>query len=190
MTALGEGLRPPDPYRVRGVPVGPPTTPPARPARRFCPNNDQPRWLWWGYHCSQEHELQRRYGIGCDDYWRMFQAQSGRCGICRRQPAKGRRLVVDHDHDTGAIDGLCHFGCNRALSTSLRRYLADPPGRRFGLAVAPAKLTRIQERDEATRQRAKERAERRKATKIRAGAPSLLPRLKAMTERGADRGER
>jgi hypothetical protein len=129
--------------------------------------------------------LQRRYGIGCDDYWRMHEAQGGRCAICRRPPGEGRRLVVDHDHDTGAIDGLCHFGCNRALSTNLRRYLTDPPGRRFGLAVTPAKLARIQERDQATRRRAEERAEQRKAAKTKAGALSLLPKLKAMTERGA-----
>jgi hypothetical protein len=129
------------------------------PVRTYCPNTGpRPGWLPpREFHCTQDHRLQRVYGITCDDYWALFERQDGRCGICRLPPWPGRRLVVDHDHDTGLIDGLCHFGCNRRLTTDLRRYLADPPGREARLAVAPAKLRVIQERDDAKRKRAEQR---------------------------------
>jgi len=61
--------------------------------------------------------------------------------------------VVDHDHRTGGVDGLCHFGCNRRLHDRLRQYLADPPGRALGLWIAPAKLKAIQDADTAKRKR-------------------------------------
>lgn len=161
MTApLGEGLRPLDHVVVQGGLDGPPPT----PARRFCPATTRPTWLPpRQFHCQLDHHTQRTYGITCDDYWHLFERQDGRCAVCRHPPGQGRRLVVDHDHDTGLIDGLCHFGCNRRLSTAIRRYLTDPPGRHLDLAVAPAKLKTIQERDDAKRKRAAERAAERRA---------------------------
>ena len=153
------------------------------PARRHCPNTDRPDWLPpCNFHCAQDHYLQSTYGITCDDWWELFERQGGRCAICG-QPGKGRRLVVDHDHDTGSIDGLCHFGCNRRLQARWRRYLADPPGRQLGLRVAPAKLRAIQADDRAKRAReAGQRAKR--ATDRPTEPPSMLARLQAMTKQG------
>ena len=132
-----------DPEGVRQGQVGPFYTP---GPRIHCPNSGpRPAWLLDKFHCAQDHALQQRYGITCDDYWGLFQRQDGRCAICRGKAGEGRKLVVDHDHDTGAIDGLCHFGCNRRLAQVFRRYLADPPGRRVGLVVPAAKLRRIEE---------------------------------------------
>lgn len=133
-------------------------TPPT-PARHYCPN-DGPRPSWLPpreFHCAQDHYLQGAYGITCDDYWRLFEVQDGRCAICH-QPPSSRRLVVDHDHDTGQIDGLCHFGCNRRLSTKLRRYLSDSPGGQLGLAVSPAKLKALKAKDAAKQQRNRTKA--------------------------------
>jgi len=141
------------------------------PARNHCPNRDRPAWLPpLKFHCAQDHHLQRTYGITCDDYWALFADQGEVCGVCRRPPWPGRRLVVDHNHVTGAIDGLCHFGCNRRITPEERRYLADPPGRRAGLEVSPAKLKAIQERDHAKRRRAQARRVGRQQAK--AGPPS------------------
>jgi hypothetical protein len=114
--------------------------------------------------------LQGKYGITCDDYWGLHADQDGRCAVCRRLPWPGKRLVVDHDHDTGSIDGLCHFGCNRRIQPAQRRYLADPPGRRKGLMVAPAKLRAIREDDRAKRRR--EQARRVGRQQAKAGPPS------------------
>lgn len=170
-----------DPVGVQLVQLSTPA-----PPRSWCPNTGpRPRWLPpRQFHCAQDHYLQGTYGISCDDYWQLFEAQEGRCGICRRPPFPGRRLVVDHDHDTGLIDGLCHFGCNRRLSTDLRRYLAAPPAAELHLQVAPAKLRAIQARDAAKRQRERERRAARTSEPAGPGPASGLERLRAMTTQG------
>jgi hypothetical protein len=162
---------------------------PSTPARQFCPNLPPAWWLPASQHCAQDHELQRRYGISCDDYWSLFADQGGVCGVCRRPPWPGRRLVVDHDHDTGSIDGLCHFGCNRRITPEERRYLADPPGRRAGLRVAPAKLKAIQERDRAKRRR--EQARRVAREQAKAGPlpdETFAARVQVALEQTTDQG--
>jgi hypothetical protein len=130
-------------------------TTPTPPVRDHCPNVDpQPRWLPPDkFHCQQDHYLQSTYGITCDDYWQLYELQDGRCAICwvPHRPSE-RNLVVDHNHRTGSIDGLCHFGCNRRLHDRLRRYLANPPGRRMGLAVPPDRLAKIERRYAAKRE--------------------------------------
>ena len=178
MTALGEN--PVNPVGVQLGVVTPPT-----PARDWCPNDGpRPRWLPPDkFHCGQDHYLQGAYGITCEDYWELFVEQLGRCAICG-QPPGSRRLVVDHDHDTGTIDGLCHFGCNRRLHTRWRRYLADPPGRVLGLKVAPAKLKAIQQADKEKRKRDQERRTKSRTKEETNGPTSNLDRLRAMTQGG------
>jgi Recombination endonuclease VII len=166
-----------DPKGVQVGLVGPPLT----PTRRFCPNTERPGWLLSKFHCPQDHALQQRYGITCDDYWGQYEAQEGRCGICRGKAGEGRLMVVDHDHDTGAVDGLTHFGCNRRLAQVFRRYLANPPGRSAGLVVPAAKLRRIEQLNKAKRTK-------KQATPQTSGAGngsvSNLDRLRAMTKQG------
>lgn len=59
--------------------------------------------------------LQRTYGITSEDYDALLEFQGGRCAICRKPPRK-KRLVVDHDHRTGAVRGLlCPVACNYKL---------------------------------------------------------------------------
>jgi hypothetical protein len=175
----------PSPEGAQLVRLGHPST----PVRQFCPNQPPAWWLPASQHCAQDHELQRRYGITCDDYWSLFADQDGVCGVCRRPPWPGRRLVVDHDHDTGSIDGLCHFGCNRRITPEERRYLTDPPGRQAGLRVAPAKLEAIQERDAAKRRRAQaRRAQRQQAAAARAVDNGLAARIQAALEQTNEQG--
>lgn len=142
MTAVGDAFGLATPIGGQLMDVGAHPT----PVVPHCPNVDRPTWLLSKFHCAQDHELRRRYGITCGDYWGLFERQGGRCGICHRRPSPGRRLVVDHNHDTGAVDGLCHFGCNRRLTSEYRRYLADPPGRQAALVVPAAKLRAIEDR--------------------------------------------
>lgn len=92
--------------------------------------------------------IQQLYGITSEDYDRLFEAQGGRCYICRRKPRE-LRLAVDHDHSTGAVRGLLcgnnEYGCNKGVVANLEAagdggleaakravaYLAYPPLRRL-----------------------------------------------------------
>lgn len=49
------------------------------------------------------------------EYDRLFEAQRGVCAICARECASGKRLAVDHDHETGTVRGLLCLKCNTAL---------------------------------------------------------------------------
>jgi hypothetical protein len=185
VTALGEHTLSHEVAQL--VPVGTPTPP--RPARFYCPKRTRPRPSWLppnNFCCPQDHYLQGKYGITCDQWWEQYQRQGGRCGICWQRFRPGQRVVVDHDHDTGDIDSLAHFGCNRMLRQEHRRYAKNPPGAALGLKVAPAKLKAIQAEDVAKRERARERREARTKADQRTspGPASNLDRLRAMTTQG------
>ncbi len=57
----------------------------------------------------------RQYGLTIEDYEGLFDAQGGVCAICLTPPFEGKALVVDHDHETGAVRGLLHHTCNTAI---------------------------------------------------------------------------
>lgn len=61
----------------------------------------------------------RQYGLSSAEYEIMVQAQGGRCLICQQTPAS---LVVDHDHESGAVRGLLCHGCNTAMG-----FMKDDP---------------------------------------------------------------
>lgn len=54
-------------------------------------------------------------GIDEIEYSNLEKAQGGLCGICRQPCPTGRRLAVDHCHQTGFIRGLLCVRCNTAL---------------------------------------------------------------------------
>lgn len=65
--------------------------------------------------------LKRVYGITLLDYNTMFESQGGVCKICGDEgflmdsERHKIKLVVDHNHITGAVRGLLCHNCNRAL---------------------------------------------------------------------------
>jgi hypothetical protein len=61
---------------------------------------------------SRNRELKKRYGITSEEYQEMEEAQGGLCAICRRPPAEGKKLAVDHDHLTGLVRRLLCDRCN------------------------------------------------------------------------------
>ena len=73
---------------------------------------------------DRSSNLMRLYGLTLDQYDALVAQQDGVCAICGELPAKGRgrRLVVDHDHETGEIRGLLCGLCNVALG-----YLREDP---------------------------------------------------------------
>lgn len=75
------------------------------------------------------------FGILASEYWMLYEAQGGKCAICRIATGRTRRLAVDHDHETGLVRGLCCSSCNYTLlgrfgPDMMRRaleYLESPP---------------------------------------------------------------
>lgn len=63
--------------------------------------------------------LLRSYGITPDEYIDLRERQGDRCAICGGKCPTGRRLGVDHDHDTKAIRGLLCTRCNTLIGLAL-----------------------------------------------------------------------
>jgi hypothetical protein len=62
------------------------------------------------------YRLRSNYGISLEEYDAMLARQGGVCAICKKPPAKGKRLVVDHCHLTGMVRGLLCGKCNSLLA--------------------------------------------------------------------------
>lgn len=59
-----------------------------------------------------------KYGIDItpEQYDELHDLQAGKCAICgRAEPVSGRRLAVDHDHQTGLVRGLLCTKCNTTV---------------------------------------------------------------------------
>ena len=98
---------------------------------------------------SHARRTETTYGITGVQYWKLYDAQGGRCFICRRATGATKRLAVDHDHrlcddhppDRGCprcIRCLACGPCNELLGRygieALQRaieVLSDPPARKI-----------------------------------------------------------
>lgn len=112
-----------------------------------------------GPRCTTHHRVKRNerksathavhveatYNITIEQYWEIYEAQGGLCGICKRANGKRKKLSVDHDHDCcpGAtscgfcVRGLLCKSCNSGVLGHLRdsiaallravEYLRNPP---------------------------------------------------------------
>ena len=70
-------------------------------------------------HC----QLMARYGLSAAEYDKLFEQQKGVCRICALPCSTGKRLAVDHDHETRKIRGLLCRRCNRGLGHFPSLYL-------------------------------------------------------------------
>lgn len=61
---------------------------------------------------AHARKVEKTYGITGEQYWALYEAQGGRCAICRWASGKTKRLAVDHDHKTGQVLGLLCGRCN------------------------------------------------------------------------------
>lgn len=62
------------------------------------------------------HGLRDRFGLTPEEYHALVGKQGGGCAICgATTDPDGRRLAVDHDHQTGAVRGVLCGRCNKGL---------------------------------------------------------------------------
>jgi hypothetical protein len=64
--------------------------------------------------CKYGRDLLKTFGISFADYNKLLHAQNGVCALCGKIDP-GKRLVVDHNHETEEIRGLLCNRCNMAL---------------------------------------------------------------------------
>lgn len=63
----------------------------------------------------QKDKLMYHYGLSLEEYYFLHDEQLGTCAICHNKCKSGRRLAVDHNHETGKTRGLLCMSCNRGL---------------------------------------------------------------------------
>lgn len=89
---------------------------------------------------ARAKRLMDNYKLTVEQYDAVFAYQGGVCYVCQcPEPVKGRRLSVDHDHDTGEIRGLACSRCNPLLGkieNAFKRYgLGKVPGLTVAIVV-------------------------------------------------------
>lgn len=68
-------------------------------------NPEKNRLIWRRSH------LKRHYNMTIEEFDALVVAQGNACAICREE----KKLVVDHDHDSGKVRGLLCHSCNIAV---------------------------------------------------------------------------
>lgn len=75
--------------------------------------------------------MRRAYGMEPADYERLLSEQNGKCAICGGGPnGAGKRLHVDHCHNSSKVRGLLCGKCNTAIGL-----LNDDPERAEAVAA-------------------------------------------------------
>jgi hypothetical protein len=66
---------------------------------------------------SHDYFLNRRYGIGVEDYNALVELQGGRCAICGTDSPGGNftKWAVDHCHGSLKVRGLLCVNCNMGI---------------------------------------------------------------------------
>lgn len=85
-----------------------------------------------------------KWGLTQEQYEELW--GDGHCPICRKPYARthNRIAVVDHDHETGLVRGLCCAACNYAIGTrqvrwflNVYRYFRNTPAEHAGIRTYP-----------------------------------------------------
>ena len=63
-----------------------------------------------------DQQLRNKYGITLEEYNTILESQNGKCRICETEEClSGKRMAVDHNHQTGKVRGILCFKCNTGL---------------------------------------------------------------------------
>ncbi|KKM75769.1 hypothetical protein LCGC14_1386810 [marine sediment metagenome] len=64
---------------------------------------------------ARDYQYKLKYGISLVTYDYIWDRQGGVCKICKLPNKNGKRLAVDHNHETGKVRGLLCANCNVML---------------------------------------------------------------------------
>jgi hypothetical protein len=85
---------------------------------------------------ARAKRLWNNYKLTIAQYDTILAWQGGVCYGCHQpEPVKGRRLSVDHDHDTGEVRGLLCSRCNPIIGKLENAYKRYGLGKVVGLTV-------------------------------------------------------
>lgn len=78
------------------------------------------KWKWnrdpvTGNENRWARKLRTLYGISAETYYDMLREQGGLCALCLRPCGTGKRLGVDHSHETNRVRALLCMKCNRTI---------------------------------------------------------------------------
>lgn len=65
---------------------------------------------------SLKNHLKTKYDMTIEEYENMLNDQGFVCKICGDFPEEGKRLHVDHNHETGKVRALLCSHCNSAIA--------------------------------------------------------------------------
>ncbi len=63
---------------------------------------------------AMDRDRLKKYGVTPEQYRAMMNAQDAKCAICGNE-GQGRKLGVDHNHETGSTRSLLCNRCNAGL---------------------------------------------------------------------------
>jgi len=64
---------------------------------------------------NHRNNLKKKFNLTPEQYEKMLSSQKAVCAICHKPDSEGKRLAVDHCHETGIIRGLLCGHCNTGL---------------------------------------------------------------------------
>ena len=67
---------------------------------------------------TRRRSLVKTYGLTVEQYDKMLEQQNGGCAICGGQNKDGRRLFIDHCHQSEKVRGLLCSKCNLFLGAA------------------------------------------------------------------------
>ena len=82
------------------------------------------------------------YKLSLDDYEKLLESQGGVCAICNGINRNGKKLSVDHDHQTGAVRSLLCSRCNSVIG-----YCEDSPTLARGIVKYLEKFSQLTQND-------------------------------------------
>lgn len=91
--------------------------------RKFKNDNPDKKQAYYRQHKDNwlRYTLQNKFRMTVEQYEQMLKEQNGVRAICEKKEDNGKRLSVDHDHNTGEIRGLLCQRCNTLIGMAQER---------------------------------------------------------------------